>query len=233
MLIEVFLRRNFGRRYFSLPSAFFFCIALSLIYHLSGLFNSRGTRLHQMFASDEEMHALDVQAHNQTFGFYVFLAVFLCFCFARFLEMNNRPSEYDFKHYSRYSGDQASWLLKLSGYITSSPRTVEIGIEPALGFFAGLFINVLGLHAVGMIVMVCSVLYSLSYWAAYQVGDDFVFDKVDERIWNENLERAFVDGLDVSQTNGARFYGRRPTDPETRRELAKTFVEDEDGVDVE
>ncbi len=83
---------------------------------------------------------------------------------------------------------------------------------------------------VGILLMVCAVLYSLSYMAAYHKGDQFIMDQIDEMICNEELVSSFVDELDSSQTRGVNFYGRRPADPNTRRRVADRFMDDDDFV---
>ena len=80
---------------------------------------------------------------------------------------------------------------------------------------------------IGFILVICSIVYSLSYRAAYYQGDQFVMDKIDEMICNEELVKSFVEGRTPDETRGFNFYGRRPADPETRRRVAETFVEDE------
>jgi len=37
--------------------------------------------------------------------------------------------------------------------------------------------------------MVCSIFYSLSYFAAYKKADDFILDQLDEMIMGEEMER--------------------------------------------
>lgn len=239
MLIEVFIRSNFGRRYFSIFSAFLLVAVLILLYHLGGglwealekVFNPR----HFYYVTDEEKMARLAHAQRQTFWFYAFLFVFFLFAIGRHVQSQRTSNNYDFEHYSLSSGDFAPWILKLSKALSvTSVREIEVWIEPSVGFLAGLLLFMIGIKTVGLVLMVAGVFYAFSYWAAYEIGDNFVMDKIDERICNEELERAFVDGLDTRQTRGVRFYGRTPSDPEARRKIAESFVsEDEDGVDVE
>jgi hypothetical protein len=52
-------------------------------------------------------------------------------------------------------------------------------------------------------------------------------DKIDEMICNEELVKAFVEGRSPDETRGLNYYGRRPADPEARRRIAETFIEEE------
>ena len=68
--------------------------------------------------------------------------------------------------------------------------------------------------------------------AAYTIGDHFIMDKIDEMICNEEMVNSFVEGRDSSETRGFSTYGRKPTDPETRRRLADAFMEDTEEIVV-
>jgi hypothetical protein len=46
-------------------------------------------------------------------------------------------------------------------------------------------------------------------------------------ICNEEMVSSFVEGRDASQTRGVSFYGRRPADPDTRRKLVDSFMEED------
>ena len=79
-----------------------------------------------------------------------------------------------------------------------------------------------------MLLIVCSVFYSFGYAGAYHIGDNFVMDKIDEMISNEELEDSFVNDKDPSETRGFRFYGKKPTDPDMRRKVASLMTEDKE-----
>jgi hypothetical protein len=77
---------------------------------------------------------------------------------------------------------------------------------------------------------VSSIFYSIGYLAAYKNGDNFVMDKIDEMILNEELEDAFVNDKDASETRGVRFYARKPNGEDLRRRVADAFMEEEEPV---
>lgn len=238
MLLEVFIRRNFGRRYFSFSLAVILAIMMVGIVKLVTL----ATAPTQFFGGGPSNlgYQLDIppprveHGPNQMLWFYIYLGLFLVFSFIRQREINRTQNEYDFNHFSLSSGIFGSLTRYLmQTFKVESVRTVETVVEPGVFFALGLLLTLFSLN-IGIFLLVASVCYSLSYVAAYWSGDNFVLDKIDERICNEELERSFVDGLDSSETKGVRFYGRFPSDRETRRKVAESFVsEDEDGVDVE
>ncbi|WP_276366255.1 hypothetical protein [Chryseolinea sp. H1M3-3] len=81
---------------------------------------------------------------------------------------------------------------------------------------------------VGLLLIVCALLYRLSYIGVYRLGDDFVMDKIDEMISNEQLFDSFIDDKDAEETKGFRFYGRKPESGEFRRTLVESFIEDDE-----
>ncbi|MBD2704700.1 hypothetical protein IC229_28955 [Spirosoma sp. BT702] len=166
--------------------------------------------------------------HN--LSWYVYLGFYLVMCLKRHDEIKREPGVFDFARYSLSAGyiHPRFLMTQLNGKPVNI-RTIETLLEPALFFFIGIGLCILG-QKLGILLIVCSLVYSISYQAAYHQGDNFVMDKIDEIICNEELVKAFVDGRDPSETRGFNFYGRRPADPETRRQLAETFVENEETV---
>ena len=108
-------------------------------------------------------------------------------------------------------------------------RRIETLIEPLTFGVIGFVLMAFG-QALGGFLILCSLIYSLSYMAAYKIGDDFVMDKIDENIHNEEMVNSFVDGFDPSQTRGVKYYGRRPADPEIRRKVVESFMEEESDI---
>lgn len=215
LLLEVFIRKNFGERYFSFAAAMTIggILALLPLIYLE--------TMSCVFRSSEGMTFI---GHFATW--YIYLAAFLYMCFQRREEIKHLPSVFDFGRFSLSTGEIHPWFLGLR--FNGEPatiRTIEIWLEPipfALGGF-GLWASG---QPIGFIILVSSIFYSLSYAGAYHQGDHFIMDKIDEMICNEELVNAFVEGRESSETRGVSFYGRRPADLETRRRLAETFVEE-------
>lgn len=214
MLLEVFIRKNFGERYFSAFTAIIVFFVLAVIPYRFGYGAS----------------FIDVISDNITW--YLYLAGFLVACILRGREIQRQPSEFDFARFSLSTGDidPRFYALRLGGEVPNV-RIIETILEPAFFFIIGAVLLLMS-QKLGVLLMVSSVLYSLSYIAAYKKGDDFVLDQIDNALISKNFEEAFVNDADSSQTQGFRHYGRKPADPETRRRVAAIFLDDEDEVAV-
>lgn len=219
LLLEVFIRKNFGERYFSFSVAIFVGTLMALLpvafrFGFSVLFRVRGP------SGDFGMFMLDYGS------WYVFVGAFLYFSYLHKKAMKRNPSVFDMGKYSLYSGDinpVFKTILKSLG-MKPSIRRIECLIEPALFFIGGFILMMLG-QSIGTLILVCSIIYGLSYLGSYYLGDSFVMDKVDEMICNEELFDAFVEGKDASETRGFRFYGHIPKDRAVRETLVGSFSE--------
>lgn len=233
LLLEVFIRRNFGERYFSVFVAT--CSTILLIGYPLYVF-----RIELMYEYYEAFHGVDRWTDfpiwdflKKYFTWYLFTGLFVYMCIRRDREIKRQPSVFDFARFSLSTGEihPAFMDFKIRG---SKPdiRTVETIIEPSFFLAIGLVFWVFG-QSLGPLLVICSIIYSGSYMAAYYVGDHFVMDKIDEMICNEEMVASFVEGKQATETRGMHFYGRRPADPEQRRQVVEKFTEYEEvyGVD--
>lgn len=219
LLIEVFTRKNFGQRYFSLTTA------LSVAFFM--IFLPRLLRL--MFTPSYGYYSYDVRPDfwSKFASWYIFLGFYLYFVYLRWKEVKRNPSVFDFGRFSLYTGDLLPSLRKLKFFgKIPSVRAFEIFIEPAPFFFAGLILCIIG-QPVGYILIIASICYAVSYAAQYNKGDDFVMDKIDEMIMNDEMEKAFVNDMGSDNTRGVRFYARKPKAKTLRQKLTDSFVEDD------
>jgi len=106
-------------------------------------------------------------------------------------------------------------------------RLSECYLEPAVFFLAGCLLALIG-QALGWLLIFCSICYSISYIAAYDSGDNFVMDKIDEIICNEELENSFIFEAPEEETRGFRFRGRRPDSHEYRHKILPLMMEDDE-----
>lgn len=220
LLLEVFIRKNFGERYFSFSTAMTvaFILALLPLIYLEGY--SRIAR------SSEDMTFI---THFTTW--YVYLAGFLYMCFQRREEIKHLPSVFDFGRFSLSTGEIHPRFREVTfNGVPADIRTIEIWLEPLPFAIVSFVLWFMG-QPIGFIIFLSSIFYSLSYAGAYHQGDHFIMDKIDEMICNEEMVNSFVEGRDASQTRGVSFYGRRPADPDTRRKLVDNFIE-EDAVEA-
>lgn len=225
LLLEVFIRRNMGERYFSLSSAITVFIFLVIIPVLA----EYGTDIFSSYARDYHRFYWDsFLRENATW--YLLAGGFLYMAFKRHEEIKRLPSVFDFKRFSLSTGSihPRFFSIELGGK-PANVRTIETLLEPALFFLIGFFFWIIGQN-VGTLLMISSLIYSISYQATYHRGDHFIMDKIDETITNEELAKAFIEGRKPSETRGFTFYGRRPDDVDTRRRIADLFTEKDDRV---
>lgn len=222
-LLEVFIRKNFGERYFSL----FVASVLSIFLAFYPLIRDKGLRLSYRFGEfhlHSNIETSKFLLHNATW--YLFLIAFIYMCIVRYNEIKHLPSVFDFERFSLSSGNIHPFFLNFQWRGENvSVRTIETLLEPAFFFLIGFVLYLFG-QSIGVLILVCSIFYSFGYLAMYHQGDEFIMDKIDERIYNEELMGVFVDEKDSDSARGISFYGRRPSDPETRRKIAENILEE-------
>ncbi len=229
MLLEVFIRKNFGERYFSFSLAIFTGVVLFFLP-----FTSNG--ISRMFSSGygyggygrSDNSLWSVITHNPLW--YIYIAAFIYFCIKRRSEIKSSRSSFDFGKFSKYSGDIHPLILALrKDRPKLSVRLIETALEPALFFIAGLILVFIG-QSLGWLILICSIIYSLSNSAAYYVGDNAMLDIIDKVICNEGLKDYFIEGKEADEQTGFRAYGRRPSDPENGRRAYENSFDDFDEV---
>jgi hypothetical protein len=220
LILEVFLRKNMGERYFSTATAATIAVILGLYPVIGDLFTAMLPRALRGIMGGYGNRESHFWLHYGTW--YLFLAAFVYFSYQRRKEVKRNPSVFDFARFSLTPGDlhPAFYDLRLFG-VTPNTRTIETVYEPMAAFLLGFFLYMIGQN-VGGLLMLCGIIYALSYSATYHKGDQLVMDTIDERIINEEMENAFIGG---TEARGVRFYARKPTHEELRRKVAEGFFE--------
>lgn len=228
LLLEVFIRKNFGERYFTFGKAINAAIVIAIIPLLHYFYFEASTYFQY---SDVRTQMIGMFSVGYA-SWYLFIIIFLVIAYKRKLEIARNPSVFDFAKFSLHTGDinPRFYKIKLFGKVPDT-RLVETLYEPAFFFFIGIALYLMA-QMVGLLLVVSAILYRLSYIGAYRLGDDFVMDKIDEMICNEEIFGSFVEDKDASQTRGVRYYGRKPNDESVRRKLIDSFIEEEEVVEV-
>lgn len=232
LIIEVFTRSKFGERYFKFGSAVAVTTLLA-IYPLFSFIFGRSLSDHWITAYKIDHGETDFSLLLfiwQYSGWYVFLFYFMMKSIKHHREIVKSRSSFDFGRFSKSNGEihPLFFNIKVPGLETNY-RTVECYIEP-LGFFlGGIVLAIIG-QKLGFIFIVSSIVYCLSYKSAYLEGDNYILDLIDNKICNEEIERAFVDGMDEQDTRGFRVRARKPEDKETRRKVVDLMEDDEDAI---
>lgn len=236
LVLEVFIRKNFGERYFKLASAITVA-AILIAYPFVKRWFVGAVDIADL-DEDSGVYGVATKAPSYFkpyYSWFIFIALFLGVSVIRWLEQKRNPSVFDFARYSLSRGKINPLFsnLKIGGKKVSI-RLIETVLEPAIFLLIGLALYYLLGQKVGLLLIVFSIFYSLGYVAAYNIGDNFIMDRIDEMIVNQELKNAFVDDMDESQTRGFRFLGTKPEDIETRRKLLSTMLtEGEENATVE
>lgn len=237
LLLEVFIRKNFGERYFRLSAAIIliteFGLLPFLLVFLQRKFGSstQETQVTDVWSDDPAPVAAppaDPSLWTGYIGWYIFLGLFLLFSIRHYLDKKRQPSAFDFGKFSLSSGELQSYTSRIPLFDTKNRRLRECVIEPLFFMVIGIVFLLIHQH-VGWLLVICSLLYSANYVAAYESGDNFILDIIDEQILNKEMEQDFVDGEedDISE-----FRARRPVSKDYRRKLLPAIVvEDDPGSD--
>ncbi len=211
LLLEVFVRKNMGERYFSMASVITLFVVLAAL----------------PFVIEKRTFLYVLQ---ENILWYLFLAGFLYAANKRRLEIKRLPSVFDFARYSLAKGETNPLLYKFSRFKNLDIRTMQTLVEPAIFFVGGILLLLIDQDMLGVLLIVSSILFSLSFVAAFHYGDHKVMDEIDRIILSEDMVKAFVDDDDPSLTRGVQFYGRKPADRALRQKVVNGFSRNDEEV---
>lgn len=225
LFLEVFLRRKFGQRYFNLGSALGVTIimfALPYVIHLAG--SAYGYFMNRSYGFELGSFLLHY------LSWYVLLAAFVVRSIKHRLAMRLVTGEFDWEWYSQSSGiiHPFFYEFELNGW-KASERQVEIFMEPAIPFIAGIFLMLIS-QPIGAVLIICSIIYSASYAAAYYRGDSEMYNWIDMNIVAKNKEKLFLDDPKIEETNGVRLRAKRPIGFARRSDIYEEAIKDIDDI---
>lgn len=227
LFLEVHLRGQFGKQYFNLGSVF---AVIVIMFPLPFLIKAAGmtysyftTRTYGFDLGEFLLHYL---------SWYAILTAFVVRSIQHRLEMRTVAGEFIFTRYSKSSGITHPWIydLEINGW-KPSERQMEILVEPALPFIAGMMLWILS-QPIGLIIMCCAIIYSCSYAADYYLGDVYIMNTIDIIIVNREKEAIFVFDKKPEDTAGVRFRGERPSSQEMRTGLYENAIKEDDISEV-
>jgi hypothetical protein len=211
--IEMLIRKNFGERYFSLFLSVVIGVALFAYPSLFNNYNRYG-----------ETDTGTLLKYYSTW--YLYAVVYTYCLFKRWQEVRHEPSVFDFARFSLSNGKIHPFFINLTNAEQPNIRRIETLYEPGVFFIGGAILAYFS-QPIGFLFLVCAVVYSLGYVAAYAKGDDFVMDIIDNMICNQELSETFVEGNE--SPTGFKFYGTRPDDKKMRDDMYDTMTgEDEE-----
>lgn len=216
LLFEVFIRKNFGIRYLNYASALTAFCLFALLPLVADNIKDAFFQL-RYFRNSSAQDGFWLRYAT----WYAFLGVFAYFAYKRIGEIKHQPSVFDFAKVSNYPGDidPRFWTLWNRKW---NIRQIETFVEPMLFLVPGLVLYYILGQNVGMLLIIVSGIYSLSYMAAYHKGDNYIMDMIDKMIRNSENGKAFLDDKEENH-RGVRTYMRKPIDPTLRRKVAMAF----------
>lgn len=230
LLLEVFIRKNFGHRYFTIADAIILAVTVSIIPVLSFIkYKLMFVIYASKFNINQEMPFFSWFDFAKSYLlWYVFVGYFLWVSYQRKKEIKVNISEFDFAKFSLYSGDFHPKLLKVKVpfYKQTTIRQLQIIVEPAL-FLAVSFVLIIFGQPLGWLLFICALIYSGYYAGAFAIGDSYVYDMIDNMIINKNLEKVFVHDATADDAQGFRTEVTKPADKNFRKELVDFMLEEE------
>jgi hypothetical protein len=192
ILIEVFIRKNFGRRYFSFGLCLFLALCLAAY-----------PKLWEMWYKDHgyiiwnKEHSFEYLFWMPYLSWYVYLSLFLIFSLIRFVEVLRQPKEFSMKYKSTYAGDISMFFWTLGrpetkkrikqGKVSekemrdlkfNSQKFVEVVLEPLPFFVLGVILYLIK-QKFGVVLITCSLFYSFGNYGAYMHVEEDIQDELD------------------------------------------------------
>lgn len=216
LLIEVFTRKQFGQRYFSQTSVVILAlIMLYLPFFFTGNFDFVHPKRNYGEGSFMGSYAT----------WFIYTGAFFILSYLHLTEIEKHGSVFEGKRFSLSTGNLHPIFHKIK--IFESERMKEIIVEPAVFFILGFILWKFDQN-IGMVLMICSVIYSLSYVAAYNGGDNFIMDKLDQMIFNEELEKVFMHDTEPEKARGVKMFSDKPTAQDLRQKIYEVVSENEE-----
>ncbi|HMK06652.1 MAG TPA: hypothetical protein VK476_03925 [Flavobacterium sp.] len=228
LLIEAFIRKNFGERYFRLSSALTVAfllliwpfILMGLTHEITMLLNL----LADIYGTPHQEEASFASLLLPYITWYIYLVLFVRRSFQHYRDMKRNPSVFNFENFSLYEGDINPIFFKIKIWDFETDRKmVECVIEPGVFFLGGVLLTFMG-QALGFLLILSSLAYGLSYVAAYNEAYDIFIKKIDEYIFNEEFQKVFVQGLEGRKTRNVHLRAPKLTE-DVRRKIYQKMVE--------
>ena len=219
LIIETFLRSGFGERYYNLASLLTAAFVLFII-PLKFIFGGMG-------------RGGDFMNFLKGYGtWYIFLFLFVWMGLKHVRAISADKKTFEYGRLSTFAGYINPFFGSMKiGTKKATIRQIECLLEPAGFFIGGIFLWLCG-QGIGLVFIVCSIIYSISYFAEYEAGTQLILDYIDEMIYRKNIEKAFVEDKSIYETMGVEFRGEKPSNKVTRQEVVNKMLKADEPVDA-
>jgi hypothetical protein len=174
----VWLRHDFGERYFSIVGCYSSILTFVVFFIFAGLVS------------------IVANASSPLLSIYFYLFIVTCIVHQWLIRLRRiRKAPHIYSHYAG-----SSWLYEW-GLIPASHRVTQLYVEPAIGIVGGWFISLID-NPLGTWIMVSGV----GLWFSEAMKDsrwrNRVLDVLDEGVLAEGIRKAILEQKDPSETHG-------------------------------
>jgi hypothetical protein len=211
-VLDVFLRKNMGERYFTLFKSILIFAALWFIP-----------------VGIESLYRTEMVSST---SYYVFIILYAIMAGVRYLEIRREPSVFDFAKFSLSRGIPHPFFLRIKLFGKPlSQRSIEVYAEPLLCFIIGVILVLIQEAPVGALIILCSISYFMCNMISAIHGDHFIMDKIDEILLNQDLNETFIQGKEVSPRQ-VPFFSKKPSTEDLRKNFIDHLNNNDDDDDA-
>jgi len=212
-IVEVFLRRKFGSRYFTSSYAILISIVMFAIYFFGG----------------------DLAKQSLGFTWAIFTGLFLWKSIKHRLEITKYGVTYDFERFSLSDGESWKFWDKLIGNkiagITITRYLILVVLEPAVPVLTGLLLMPIPFtRGVGFLLFTSGLLFGFRSFMKTQKARNHILDMIDEQLAKKWKHDVLVEQKPKSETAGFSLPVELPSSRKLRQDLCNAM--DSDGADM-
>ena len=210
-IVEVFMRKNFGERYFGLGYTLIVTILCLIMEGFYAITTYKGGSI---------WSGLD-------YSLIIFLIVYWIVSIRRAKEIDYNPSVFDFEKFSLYSGDTHPYLASRTeiGKWTLNPRNTKLYFEPIPFYVLGVLLLLIPFtRLTGLVLIIGASCHTMATKIEFSLARGFLLDKIDEIICNEDLYEAFVN--DTPSKRGLSWIGPKLNNQENMDKVFPHFFDD-------
>ncbi len=224
LVVEIFTRRKFGERYFSLASCF---TTIGIVLFFTVWFTDWQVWLWRSMGYGVQYS--DVRGGNASkIVILIFAAIALFVSFRHKREIKRQGKTLDMERFSQSGGIGCSYWYRLYEILPSwladrypvHEETLLRFYEPISAILVGLVCTILPFTRIlGLVLIVCGTFY---YWrssVSYAQGRHLVLDMIDKLILNEEMEAVFVNDAPPEEHSGVFVMAPRPESQDMRQAL--------------
>ncbi|MEM8938605.1 MAG: hypothetical protein AAGC64_04570 [Bacteroidota bacterium] len=212
-IAEVFMRKKFGERYYTLATTFVISVFMLIVWFTIG------------------------KQGREAFGFtwLPFLALFLWKSIRHRMEIRKYGTAYDFDRFSYSQGEILPFWWQLIGKkvagLSINTYHIYVFFEPALPTFIGLFLTTIPFtRGIGVLIFLSGLAFGFRNFIKTKKARDYVLDIIDDQICMEGKHDVLVEEKPMNETKGLSFPIELPKSRELREDISNSI--DKNPLDI-